>query len=131
MNKEEEIKKEEKLRDKRTNNLTTISLITLGAAIVATISFQIQPEPRSDLPALVLVPLLMGATVGFIFSIFTVRFGYETTKRVIEIQSALDEMKNISENLGDESPIMILKKRLAMGKITLAEYDSLKSAIDS
>lgn len=97
MDKEAEILKEKTLRDKRSDKLTVISLILLGVGIASAISFQ----SEHPLVALVLVPLIIGSTTGFIFSIFSVRLHYETSKKLIEIQSTLDEMKNKSKNLDE------------------------------
>src|SRR5690349_14870441 len=107
MNLEEEILKEEKLREKRIRRLTLFSLIFLGAAIAVSLSFQ----SESPLVVLVLVPLIVGASLGFILSILSIRLSYETSVRLIKIETILHELKN---NVND-TPIIILQKRLIKG----------------
>ena len=117
MNLEEEILKEEKLREKRIRRLTIFSLIFLGAAIAVSLSFQ----SKSPLVVLVLVPLIVGASLGFILSILSIRLSYETSVRLIKIETVLHELRN---NV-NETPIIILQKRLVRGEMSKEEYNRL------
>jgi uncharacterized membrane protein len=78
----------------------------------------------------VLLPTSIGIAVGLVMSLISVKLSYDSSIRLIEIQSTFNKIKTESENLGDDSPIMILKRRLATGKITKSEYEDLKSSLE-
>ena len=123
LNIEEEIQKEEKLREKRIKRLTMFGLVFLGAAIAVSLYFQ----SKSPLVALVLIPLIVGASLGFILSILSIRLSYETSVRLIKIETILHEL----ENNVDETPIMILQKRLAKSEISKEEFEDMRKTLES
>ncbi len=89
MDKEEEIIKEKKLRDKRVNILSGLGIGYLVFAIM----FSIFGPFETPVVVEVLLPFSIGIAIGLIMSIISVKLNYETTIRLIELQSTVYEMK--------------------------------------
>ena len=99
MNKEEEIIKEKRLRNKRRNVLSGSGLLYLIFAIFVSLSGKV------ELPIVVqvLLPLSIGIAVGLILGMISVKLSYDTSIRLIEIQSTLNEMKKEFKDLNDKN----------------------------
>lgn len=99
MNKEEEILKAEKLKDKREKALIAAALAYLVAAIAISL-FGLHISVVTE----VLIPFMVGIAAGLILSLFSIKLDYNTTIRLIGIQSAVDEIKSKSMTLDSELP---------------------------
>lgn len=98
MNIEEEIKREKKLKAKREWILGIGGILYTIIAIVIVLFGQPVPIVTD-----VLIPLSIGIGVGLLLSMVSTKLSYDTSTRLIRIQSALDEMKNDSKVLDDKS----------------------------